>query len=143
MRRPGHRVTGSAHVRASCDLAGPRQRARRAPRRRGLRPPDPLVPLCRGADDALERLTGVYRVLKPHLVETYAAHLARANPIYEPPTRRILERCLAEERRHVEEGERALAALADTEARRARVAAWAAELGALLARAGGVTGGNA
>ena len=44
---------------------------------------------------------GVYRVLKPHLIDVYAAHLARANPVYEPPTRRILERCLADERRHV------------------------------------------
>lgn len=88
-----------------------------------------------------ERLTGIYRVLKPHLIETYAAHLARANPVYEPPTRRILERCLAEERQHVADGDRALAALADSESRRARVAAWEGELRRLLAAAGGVTGG--
>jgi 1,2-phenylacetyl-CoA epoxidase catalytic subunit len=92
--------------------------------------------------DTVERLTGVYRVLKPHLVQTYAAHLERANPIYEPPTRRILERCLADERRHVEEGARVLMGLADIEARQARVAAWERELGALLATAGGVTGEN-
>lgn len=90
--------------------------------------------------ETLERLTGVYRILKPHLAETYAAHLARSNPIYEPPTRRILERCLDDERRHAEEGTRALAVLADTEARRARVAAWERELTALVAAAGGVTG---
>ena len=94
-------------------------------------------------EETLERLTGVYRVLKPHLVETYAAHLTRANPIYEPPTRRILERCLADERRHVEEGEVVLATLAGDDRRRARVAAWAAELGMLLVEAGGVTGAGA
>ncbi|MBI3458533.1 MAG: hypothetical protein HY002_22400 [Candidatus Rokubacteria bacterium] len=90
--------------------------------------------------DTLERLAGIYRVLKPHLVATYADHLARANPIYEPPTRRILERCLADERQHVADGQRVLTALADTDARRARVAAWEAELTRLLVGATGVTG---
>jgi hypothetical protein len=90
--------------------------------------------------ETVERLTGVYRVLKPHLAEVYSRHLERANPVYEPPTRRILERCLAEERRHITEGERVLAALADTDARRDRVAAWQVELGRLVTEAGGVTG---
>lgn len=93
-----------------------------------------------GWGETLERLAGIYRVLKPHLVETYARHLTQANPVYEPPTRRILERCLVEERQHVADGERALDALADTEARRARAAAWQAELTGLLAASGGVAG---
>jgi 1,2-phenylacetyl-CoA epoxidase catalytic subunit len=88
----------------------------------------------------LERLTGVYRVLKPHLAETYAAHLEWAHPVYEAPTRRILQRCLDEERDHVAAGERVLAGLADTAARRSRVAAWEAEIRRLLGEAGGVTG---
>ncbi|MGH7319732.1 MAG: hypothetical protein ACRELA_08920, partial [Candidatus Rokuibacteriota bacterium] len=91
-------------------------------------------------DDTVERLTGVYRVLKPHLVESYAEHLARANPVYEPPTRRILERCLAEERQHVADGVPLLEALADTPGRRARVTAWETELRELLTAAGGVAG---
>ncbi len=91
-------------------------------------------------EETLERLTGIYRVLKPHLAETYAQHLERANPVYEPPTRRILERCLAEERQHLADGERTLVALADSESHRARVAAWEAELKRRLAEAGGVTG---
>ena len=93
--------------------------------------------------DTLERLTGIYRVLKPHLAETYSGHLERANPVYEPPTRRILERCLTEERQHVVDGARALEELLDTEARRARVVAWETELRGLLAAAGGVTGASA
>jgi hypothetical protein len=32
-------------------------------------------------------------VLKPHLATVYERHLAVANPVYEPPTRRILARC--------------------------------------------------
>ena len=94
-----------------------------------------------GWDETLERLTGIYRVLKPHLAETYARHLERTNPVYEPPTRRILERCLAEERQHILDGERTLAALAASERAAGRVTAWAAELSRLLTAAGGVTGG--
>jgi 1,2-phenylacetyl-CoA epoxidase catalytic subunit len=93
--------------------------------------------------ETLERLAGTYRVLKPHLVETYTAHLARANPVYEPPTRRILERCLAEERQHVADGERVLAALVAGDPGRGRVATWEAELRVLLKKAGGVTGETA
>src|SRR5262245_42069613 len=48
-----------------------------------------------------ERLAGVYGILKPSLVAAYERQLAESNPIYEPPTRRILQRCLDEERRHV------------------------------------------
>jgi hypothetical protein len=91
--------------------------------------------------ETIERLAGIYEVLKPHLIEVYAAHLARANPIYEPPTRRILERCLADERRHLGEAGPILAALADTDARRARAVAWGIELRGLLEAAGGVAGG--
>lgn len=91
--------------------------------------------------ETLERLTGVYRVLKPHLIEVYARHLACTNAVYEPPTRRILERCLADEERHVAEGREVLQALAAGDAARARLSAWERELGALLGAAGGVTGG--
>jgi hypothetical protein len=90
--------------------------------------------------ETIERLTGVYRVLKPHLVAVYAAHLDRVNPVYEPPTRRILERCLADERRHMSDGEAVLDALAQTPGARARIAAWERELRDKLDASGGVTG---
>ena len=83
--------------------------------------------------ETIERLTGVYRVLKPHLVAVYAAHLEQVNPVYEPPTRRILERCLADERRHVTDGEAVLDALAQAPGDRAR----ALGLGAGAARQAG------
>jgi hypothetical protein len=89
----------------------------------------------------VERLTGVYRVLKPHLAAVYAAHLQRANPIYEPPTRRILARCLGEERRHVAAGAAVLAHLAAGQDER-RAAEWTQRLREALRRAGGVTGGE-
>jgi 1,2-phenylacetyl-CoA epoxidase catalytic subunit len=87
----------------------------------------------------VERLSGVYGVFKPHLVAVYASHLARANPIYEPPTRRILARCLDDERRHVAAGAAVLDRLA-VGAAADRAARWTEELREALRRAGGVTG---
>src|SRR5438876_1582819 len=65
-----------------------------------------------GPDQTVERLVGVYGVVKPHLLATYRDHLARANPVYEPPTRRILARCIDDEERHIAAGETILKYLA-------------------------------
>jgi hypothetical protein len=90
--------------------------------------------------ESVERVVGVYRVVKPHLVAVYERHLALANPVYEPPTRRILERCLDEERRHVAAGAIVLEPLLAGEPARQRARAWEAELRGLLVAAGGVAG---
>jgi len=58
-----------------------------------------LVQRTEGPTQTIERVVAIYRVLKPHLATVYERHLAVANPVYEPPTRRILDRCIAEERR--------------------------------------------
>jgi hypothetical protein len=99
-----------------------------------------LLESAEGPRDTLERIAGVYRVLKPHLVTVYARHLASANPVYEPPTRRILERCVEEERRHAAAGAIVLARLSRDDAARQRATVWEQRLLALLAEAGGVTG---
>ena len=88
----------------------------------------------------LERLAGAYGVLKPHLVTVYARHLASANAVYEPPTRRILTRCLDEERRHAAAGAIVLARLAGDAAASERVDEWQHRLLVALDKAGGVTG---
>jgi hypothetical protein len=93
--------------------------------------------------ESLERVVGVYRVLKPHLLATYQAHLSAANPVYEPPTRRILERCIAEEERHIAAGAVVLERLLGDEAGRRRALAWEDALCAALAEAGGVGGDDA
>jgi hypothetical protein len=90
--------------------------------------------------ESLERVVGVYRVLKPHLLATYRAHLASANQVYEPPTRRILERCIAEEERHIVAGAVVLERLLADTPRRQRAAAWEGALCEALAEAGGVAG---
>jgi len=93
-----------------------------------------------GPRQTLERIVGVYGVLKPHLVTVYARHLATTNPVYEPPTRRILARVLEEERRHAAAGAIVLDRLARDADARARVADWERRLLDALEKAGGVTG---
>src|SRR5439155_291196 len=88
----------------------------------------------------VERLVGVYRVLKPHLLASYHDHLIRANPVYEPPTRRLLLRCLGDERRHIAAGTTILGHLCATPALAERALAWQRRLEGLFAAAGGVTG---
>jgi len=91
-------------------------------------------------EQTVERVVSIYRVLKPHLLTTYKAHLASANAVYEPPTCRILARCIEDERRHVAAGETVLRHLLRTPELEARVRACEARLWPLLEAAGGVTG---
>jgi hypothetical protein len=91
-------------------------------------------------DQTVERLVGVYGVLKPHLLATYRDHLARANPVYEPPTRRILSRCIDDEERHIAAGKTILRYLAAGPRVAERVSTRHRHLEGLLAAAGGVTG---
>jgi hypothetical protein len=88
----------------------------------------------------VERVVGIYRVLKPHLLASYEEHLRLANEVYEPPTRRILARCAEDERRHVGAGLTVLRHLVTTPALEERASAWQARLERLLAASGGVTG---
>ena len=99
-----------------------------------------LLEDCEAPADSLERVVGVYRVLKPHLLGSYEAHLATANSIYEPPTRRILERCIGEERRHVAAGAAVLRRLLSDDEHRRRAEGWESRLVGALREAGGVTG---
>jgi len=95
---------------------------------------------CDSPHQSVERLVGIYLVLKPHLLATYETHLARSNPIYEPPTRRILERCLEEERRHIAAGRALLTHLVRSSSDRERAGTWESRLETLLVESGGVTG---
>ena len=93
-----------------------------------------------GPSETLERLTGVYRVLKPDLVAVYERHLRTANAVYEPPTCRILARCIDDERRHVAAGALILRHMGSAPSASGRIAAWEERLRAALTEAGGITG---
>jgi len=102
------------------DLWGRRLPELRAPAQRGTPPSEGfahLVDLIDGLQarhESAARVVSVYRVLKPHLIAAYETHLAESNPIYESPTRRILVRCLGEERRHIAAGAVVLERLAES-----------------------------
>jgi hypothetical protein len=108
------------------DLWGRRLPELRAPAHQGEPPSDGFARLVDVIDglqarhESIERVVAVYRVLKPHLIMAYATHLASTNPVYEPPTRRILIRCLDEERRHVAAGAVVLERLTESAWSRAR-----------------------
>jgi hypothetical protein len=95
-----------------------------------------LIDGLQAPHETVARVVAVYRVLKPHLISAYETHLASANPVYEPPTRRILDRCLAEERRHVAAGEIVLDRL--TASGRSRAEEWERRLADELGRVGGL-----
>jgi hypothetical protein len=99
-----------------------------------------LIETAEGPEQTVERVTAMYRVLKPHLATVYERHLAVANPVYEPPTRRILDRAIEEERRHAAAGAMVLDQLAADRVLAQRAQAWEQRLLAALGAAGGVTG---
>lgn len=91
-------------------------------------------------EETVERLVGIYRVLKPHLLSVYAQHLSACNPVYEPPTMRILERLVHETQEHILRGQILLEDLAYTVPTRERAVLWQLELEKQLVAAGGVLG---
>jgi hypothetical protein len=91
-------------------------------------------------EDTIERLVGIFRVLKPHLLSVYTQHLSACNPVYEPPTIRILERLIHETQEHIVKGQILLEDMANTVPTRERAVLWQLELEKLLVTAGGVLG---
>jgi hypothetical protein len=91
-------------------------------------------------EETIERLVGIFRVLKPHLLSIYAQHLSACNPVYEPPTIRILERLVHETQDHILKGQILLEDMACTVPTRERAVLWQLELEKLLVAAGGVWG---
>lgn len=128
------------------DLWGRRLPELRAPAHRGEPPSEGFARLAeridrlQGRAESIERVVSVYRVLKPHVIAAYESHLVGANAVYEPPTRRILDRCLGEERRHVAAAAVILDRLPGPE--RARAEAWERDLLDELAGVGGLVSGT-
>lgn len=91
-------------------------------------------------EETIERLVGLFRVLKPHLLSVYAQHLSACNPVYETPTMRILERLVQETQDHILKGQILLEDMACTVPTRERAVLWQLELEKQLVAAGGVWG---
>jgi len=91
-------------------------------------------------DLTIEKLVGVFDVLKPHLVEVYETTMRETDQICDAPTIEILETIVRKTRRHLAWGQEVLDRLCDTDALRERRRKRAAELSELLRKSGGVTG---
>ncbi len=91
-------------------------------------------------DLTIEKLVGVFDVLKPHLIEAYELHSRQTDQISDAPTIEIFEDIVRKARRHVAWGAEVLDRLCDTDAKRERRHARGEHVRKLLADTGGVTG---
>lgn len=91
-------------------------------------------------DLTIEKLVGIFDVLKPHLVEVYETTMRETDQISDAPTIEILETIVRKSRRHIAWGQEVLDRLCDTEALRERRRQRADELSEKLRESGGVTG---
>ena len=91
-------------------------------------------------DQTIEKLVGIFDILKPHLVELYETHMRETDQISDAPTIEILDEIVRKTRRHVSWGQEVLDRLCDTDARRERRRARAAALRTELISCGGVNG---
>jgi hypothetical protein len=92
------------------------------------------------AQNTVELLTGIFRVIRPALLAAYRKHLAESNPLFDQPTCRILRIAVQEEEDMIHWGEQALAALTQDEQNERMAKAWESHLKAYLQAAGGITG---
>ena len=93
-------------------------------------------------DDELLRLTGLYRVLKPHLAVYYRHHVTVTDQVCDSPTVRILKFILIDEEEQIRWGQAIYEEMADTPPRRRQALEWQMHLEEILAASGGVTGGR-
>lgn len=91
-------------------------------------------------DLTIEKLTGVFDVLKPHLIEVYERTARETDQITDAPTIELLEDIVRKMRRHVAWGAEVLDRLCDTDAKRQRRRDRATVLHAQLEACGGVAG---
>ena len=91
-------------------------------------------------DLTIEKLTGVFDVLKPHLVEVYEQMIRETDQIADAPTIELLETMVMRTRRHIAWGQACLDQLCTDDALRARRQARKDALQAQLVASGGVTG---
>lgn len=88
----------------------------------------------------IEKLVGIFKVLKPHLIDTYERNARETDQISDAPTVELLYDIVAKERQHVAWGDEVLRALCNTDGRRARALAREQQVSQLLEKCGGVCG---
>jgi len=91
-------------------------------------------------DLTIEKLTGVFDVLMPHLIDVYEQTMRETDQICDAPTIELLEEMVRKRRRNVAWGQEVLDRLCDTDGLRERRRARADTLNEELVKSGGVTG---
>jgi hypothetical protein len=84
-------------------------------------PNDDFVRLCEeiwSAQDTLQRLVAICRVLKPHLLTHYVYHLEATDALADNPTQRILQPIIERAKGQIEWGQGMIENLADSPAKR-------------------------
>jgi len=92
------------------------------------------------ADQTIEKMVGMYRVLVPHLIAAYTFHRNNTSSTTDAPTIRSLDFCLQDDMDEWRDGEMMLQSLIGTPEDAQRAADHHARLTTLLLAAGGVTG---
>ncbi|MDZ4827845.1 MAG: hypothetical protein SGJ13_15495 [Actinomycetota bacterium] len=92
------------------------------------------------ADQTIEKLVGVYRVLIPRFIGVYTYHLNGTSSITDAPTQRSLNFILQDEFETWREGEMLLQSLIDTPAKVERAARRFQDLETLYLASGGIAG---
>lgn len=96
------------------------------------KPEDPEV--------TIEKLAGIFDVLKPHLADVYEATIRQTDQIADAPTIELLDDIVRKTRHHVAWGKEVLERLCDTDAKRERRRTRETALRQQLHACGGVTG---
>ena len=91
-------------------------------------------------DLTIEKLTGPFDVLMPHLVDVYEKTMRETDQICDAPTIELLDEIVRKRRRHIHWGREVLDRLCETDALRERRRSRVECLNAELIRSGGVTG---
>jgi len=94
-------------------------------------------------DLTIEKLTGVFDVLKPHLLAVYKYTQRGTDQICDAPTIELLDDIIRWTEKHLAWSAEVFQRLCDTDAKRERRRAWAVEIEAVLEDCGGVTGTSA
>jgi hypothetical protein len=91
-------------------------------------------------DLTIEKLAGVFDVLKPHLLAVYERTMRETDQITDAPTIELLEDAVRRTRKHIAWGDEVLERLCDTDGKRERRRRRVTALRARLEACGGVTG---
>jgi hypothetical protein len=91
-------------------------------------------------DQTVEKIAGMFDVLKPHLIEAYERHMRETDAIADAPTIELLEDIVRRSQRHLSWSREVLDRLCDSEDLRERRRARAKVLQTQLEACGGVTG---